>query len=104
MPKIEVTFDIDANGILHVSAKDQGTGKEQQVRITTSSGLSKDEIERMKRDAEEHADADKKTRELIEIRNKADMIIYDVEKNLKEHGSKLDAAERDEDRGRRRRT
>jgi molecular chaperone DnaK len=94
MPKIEVTFDIDANGILHVSAKDQGTGKEQQVRITTSSGLSKDEVERMKRDAEEHADSDKKTRELIEIRNKAEMIIYDVEKNLKEHGSKLDAAER----------
>jgi molecular chaperone DnaK len=91
MPKVEVTFDIDANGILHVSAKDQGTGKEQQVRITTSSGLDKDEIERMKRDAEEHADSDKKTRELIEVRNKAEMILYDVEKNLKEHGSKLDA-------------
>jgi molecular chaperone DnaK len=95
MPKIEVTFDIDANGILHVSAKDQGTGKEQQVRITTSSGLSKEEIEKMKRDAEEHADSDKKTRELIETRNKAEMMIWDVDKNLKEHGSKLDAADRE---------
>jgi molecular chaperone DnaK len=95
MPKIEVTFDIDANGILHVSAKDQGTGKEQQVRITTSSGLSKDEVEKMKRDAEEHADSDKKTRELIETKNKADMMIWDVEKNLKEHGSKLDAPDRE---------
>jgi molecular chaperone DnaK len=94
MPKVEVTFDIDANGILHVSAKDQGTGKEQQVRITTSSGLSKDEIEKMKRDAEEHADSDKKTRELIETKNKAEMMIWDVDKNLKEHGSKLDAADR----------
>jgi molecular chaperone DnaK len=94
MPKIEVTFDIDANGILHVSAKDQGTGKEQQVRITTSSGLTKEEIEKMKRDAEEHAETDKSARELIEARNKAEMILYDVEKNLKEHGSKVDAGTR----------
>ncbi len=92
MPKVEVTFDIDANGILHVSAKDQGTGKEQQVRITTSSGLSKDEIERMRREAESNAESDKKARELIEARNKAEMILYEVEKNLKQHGDKIDAA------------
>jgi molecular chaperone DnaK len=94
MPKIEVAFDIDANGILHVSAKDQGTGKEQQVRITTSSGLSKDDIERMKREAEQNAESDKRTREVIEGRNKAESLLYEVEKNLKEHGAKLDDADR----------
>ncbi|HYC77303.1 MAG TPA: molecular chaperone DnaK, partial [Planctomycetota bacterium] len=93
-PRIEVTFDIDANGILHVSAKDQGTGKEQQVRITTSSGLSKDDIERMKREAEENAESDKRARELIEARNKAESFLYEVEKNLKEHGDKLEADDR----------
>jgi molecular chaperone DnaK len=94
LPKIEVTFDIDANGILHVSAKDQGTGKEHQVKITTSSGLSKDDIERMKAEAEQNADADKKLRDLLETRNKADSFLYEIEKNLKEHGSKLEEAER----------
>ena len=94
VPKVEVTFDIDANGILHVSAKDQGTGKEQQVKITTSSALTKDEIERMKREAEENAEADRKTRALIDAKNKAESQLYDVEKNLKEHGAKLDEADR----------
>jgi molecular chaperone DnaK len=93
-PKIEVTFDIDANGILHVSAKDQGTGKEQQVKITTSSGLSKDDIERMKREAELNAEADRRTRSTIDARNKAESLLYEVEKNLKEHGAKLDEADR----------
>jgi molecular chaperone DnaK len=93
-PKIEVTFDIDANGILHVSAKDQGTGKEQQVRITTSSGLSKEDIERMRREAEQNAEADKAARELIEARNKAESFLYEIEKNLKEHGDKLEAGEK----------
>jgi molecular chaperone DnaK len=92
VPKIEVTFDIDANGILNVSAKDQATGKEKQVRITSGSALSKDEIERMRREAEENAEADKAARELIEARNKAEVLIYEAEKNLKEHGAKLDDA------------
>jgi len=94
VPKIEVTFDIDANGILNVSAKDQATGKEKQVRITSGSALSKDEIERMRREAEENAEADKAARELIEARNKAEVLIYQAEKNLKEHGAKLDDAEK----------
>jgi len=94
VPKIEVTFDIDANGILNVSAKDQATGKEKQVRITSGSALSKDEIERMRREAEENAEADKAARELIEARNKAEVLIYEAEKNLKEHGAKLDDAEK----------
>ena len=93
-PKVEVTFDMDANGILHVSAKDQGTGKEHQVRITTSSGLSKDDIERMRREAEQNAESDKAARELIEARNKAESFLYEIEKNLKEHGDKLDAGEK----------
>ena len=90
VPQIEVTFDIDANGILNVSAKDLGTGKEQQIRIEQSSGLSKDEIEKMKRDAELHADEDKKKRELADARNEADNTIYQIEKMLKEAGDKID--------------
>ncbi|HEV3146519.1 MAG TPA: molecular chaperone DnaK [Gemmataceae bacterium] len=88
-PRIEVTFDIDANGILHVSAKDLGTGKEQKIRIENSSGLSQDEIDRMKRDAEVHAEDDKKKKELVDARNKADALIYALEKAMKEAGSKL---------------
>ena len=89
MPQIEVTFDIDANGILHVSAKDLGTGKEQKITITASSGLSKDEIERMRKDAESHAEDDKKHREEIEQRNEADNAVYRSEKMLKENADKI---------------
>jgi len=92
VPQIDVTFDIDANGILHVSAKDLGTGKEQSIKITASSGLSEEEIERMKQDAEVHAADDQKKRELIEARNQADSLVYSTEKSLKEHGDKIDAA------------
>ncbi len=92
VPKIEVTFDIDANGILHVSAKDLATGKEQKIRIEASSGLSEEEIERMVKEAKEHAAEDRKRRELIDAKNAADNLIYQTEKNLKEHGEKLDAA------------
>jgi molecular chaperone DnaK len=94
VPQIEVTFDIDANGIVHVSAKDLGTGKEQSIRITASSGLSKEEIDKMVRDAESHASDDKKKRELIEARNHADSLVYQTEKSLKEFGDKIDAAEK----------
>jgi len=90
-PQIEVTFDIDANGILHVSAKDLGTGKEQKISITGSSGLSKDEVEKMKREAELHAEEDKKAKEKIEIRNNADNLAYQSEKQLKELGDKIPA-------------
>ena len=92
VPQIEVTFDIDANGILHVSAKDLGTGKEQKITITASSGLSKDEIEKMRKDAEAHADEDKAKREEIEARNEADALVYRTDKLLKENGDKLDPA------------
>ena len=92
MPQIEVSFDIDSNGILHVSAKDNATGKEQSIRIEASSGLDESEIENMVKDAESHADEDKKRRESVEVRNKADQLVYEVEKNLKEHGDKLDDA------------
>ena len=91
VPQVEVTFDIDANGILHVSAKDLGTGKEQSIRITASSGLSDAEIEKMVKDAEAHAGEDKKKRELIEARNQADGLTYSTEKSLQEHGDKVDA-------------
>lgn len=94
VPQIEVTFDIDANGILHVSAKDMATGKEQKIRIEASSGLSEDEIERMKKDAESHADDDKKRKEEIDLRNQADTLAYSMEKTLKEHGDKVDAEEK----------
>jgi molecular chaperone DnaK len=89
IPQIEVTFDIDANGIVNVSAKDLGTGKEQKITITSSSGLSKDDINTMVREAESHADEDKRKREEIEARNKADSLVYQTEKMLNEHRSKL---------------
>ena len=91
VPQIEVTFDLDANGILHVSAKDLGTGKQQSIRITASSGLSEQEIEKMKRDAEAHAEEDKKRKALVEAKNNADSMIYATEKSLKEVGDKADA-------------
>jgi molecular chaperone DnaK len=90
VPQIEVTFDIDANGILNVGAKDLGTGKEQSIRITASSGLSEEEIDKMVKDAEMHSSEDKQKRELIEARNQADGLIYTTEKAVKEHGEKLD--------------
>jgi len=92
VPQIEVTFDIDANGILNVSAKDLGTGKEQSIRITASSGLSEDEINKLVKDAELHADEDRKKRQLVEARNNADSLIYATEKTMKELGDKLDAS------------
>ncbi len=94
VPQIEVTFDIDANGILHVSAKDLGTGKEQKITITASSGLSKDEIEKMRRDAESHAEDDKKQREEIEARNETDNVVYRSEKMLRDNGDKISAADK----------
>jgi molecular chaperone DnaK len=95
MPQVEVTFDIDANGIVHVSAKDLGTGKEQSIRITASSGLSKDEIDKLVREAESHVEDDKRKRELVEARNQADSFVYSVEKNVKEFGDKIDAADKE---------
>jgi molecular chaperone DnaK len=89
VPQVEVTFDIDANGILHVGAKDLGTGKEQKITITASSGLSKDEVEKMRRDAEAHADEDKTKREEVETRNEADSAVYRSEKMLKDTGDKI---------------
>ncbi|HEX6938786.1 MAG TPA: molecular chaperone DnaK [Longimicrobiales bacterium] len=89
MPQIEVTFDIDANGILHVSAKDRATGKEQKIRIEASSGLSEQEIEKMVKDAEAHAEEDKKRKEKIDARNQLDALVYQVEKDLKEWGDKV---------------
>jgi molecular chaperone DnaK len=94
VPQIEVTFDIDANGIVNVSAKDKGTGKEQQIRIQASGGLSDADIQKMVKDAEQHAADDKKRRELVEAKNHADSLIHTTEKNLKEHGDKVDAATR----------
>lgn len=94
LPQIEVTFDIDANGIVHVAAKDLGTGKEQSIRITASSGLSEEEIRRFVKEAELHSDEDKRKRELIEARNHADALAYSVEKNVKEFGDKIDASEK----------
>jgi molecular chaperone DnaK len=92
IPQIEVTFDIDANGIVSVSAKDMGTGKEQSIKITASSGLSEEEIEKLVKDAEIHAEEDKKRRELVDARNMADSMIYTTEKSLKEEGANLDEA------------
>jgi molecular chaperone DnaK len=94
VPQIEVTFDIDANGMVNVSAKDKGTGKEQKITITASSGLSKDEVDRMMKDAEAHAEEDKKRREEIETRNRADQSVYAAEKTLGEMGDKLPAADK----------
>ncbi|MDH3997831.1 MAG: molecular chaperone DnaK [Desulfuromonadales bacterium] len=90
VPQVEVTFDIDANGILNVGAKDLGTGKEQSIRITASSGLSDEEIEKMVKDAEEHASEDQKKRDIIEARNQADGLVYTTDKALKDHGDKVD--------------
>ncbi|MBF0111658.1 MAG: molecular chaperone DnaK [Desulfamplus sp.] len=95
VPQIEVTFDIDANGIVHVSAKDKATGKEQSIRITAASGLSDDEIKKMIRDAEMHADEDRKKRELVDAKNSAESLINQSEKTLKEHGDKVDSATKD---------
>lgn len=93
IPQVEVTFDIDANGILNVSAKDKATNKEQKITITASSGLSKEEIEKMQRDAEANADADKKKREQVEVKNTADTLVYTVEKMMTEHKDKVSAEE-----------
>ena len=92
MPQIEVTFDIDANGVVNVSAKDKNTGKEQQIKIQSSGGLSEDEIEKMVKDAEANASADKERKELIEAKNQAESMIYETEKSLKEHSDKVDEA------------
>ena len=91
MPQVEVTFDIDANGILNVSARDKGTGKEQKITITASSGLSKEEVEKMKREAEQYAADDTKRKEEIEVRNTADSLVYTTEKTLRDHGDKIPA-------------
>jgi len=95
VPQIEVSFDIDANGIVHVNAKDLGTGKEQTITIKSSSGLNDGEIERLVKEAESHAEEDKKKKDLIEVRNELDNLIYSTEKSLKEHGDKLSDSERD---------
>jgi len=94
VPQIEVTFDIDANGIVHVSAKDLGTGKEQSIRITASSGLSKEEIDKLVKEAEMHSEEDRKRKELIEVRNEADSFAYSIERNIKEFGDKIGPAEK----------
>jgi molecular chaperone DnaK len=94
MPQIEVTFDIDANGILHVSAKDKGTGKENRITIKANSGLSESEIQAMVRDAEAHAEEDKKAHELVDARNQCDAMVHSVKKALAEHGDKIEADEK----------
>ena len=94
VPQIEVTFDIDANGIVHVSAKDLGTGKEQKIRIESSSGLSEADIDKMVKDAELHAEEDKREREKVEVRNEADSLYYSTEKSLKDHGDKISEEEK----------
>ena len=94
VPQIEVTFDIDANGIVNVSAKDKGTGKEQKIQIQASGGLSDDDIEQMIKDAEANKEADKKKRESVDTRNQADTLVHSVEKQLKEHGDKLSAEDK----------
>jgi molecular chaperone DnaK len=94
MPQIEVAFDIDANGIVNVSAKDKATGKEQQIRIQASGGLSDDEIERMVKDAETHAEEDKQRRATVERRNQAETLIHTTERSLKEHGDKVSAEDK----------
>ena len=94
VPQIEVTFDIDANGIVNVSAKDKGTGKEQSIQIKASGGLSEDEIEKMVKEAEAHAEEDKKRRALVEARNQAESLVHLTEKTLAEHDDKLNAADK----------
>ncbi|MBX6747488.1 MAG: Hsp70 family protein, partial [Acetobacteraceae bacterium] len=96
VPQIEVTFDIDANGIVSVSAKDKATGKEQQIRIQAKSGLSEADIERMVKEAEANAEADRKRREAVEARNQLDALIHSTDKTLKENGEKIPAAEKSE--------
>ncbi|AHF96631.1 MAG: molecular chaperone DnaK [Desulfurella sp.] len=96
IPQIEVTFDIDANGILNVTAKDKATGKEQMIRITASSGLTQEEIERMVKEAELHAEEDRKYKELVEVRNKADSIVYSTQKSLNDFGDKISESEKKE--------
>jgi molecular chaperone DnaK len=91
VPQIDVTFDIDANGILNVTAKDKGTNNEQKITITSSSGLSKDEVDKMAKDAEAHAADDRKAKDQIEARNRADSMIYNIEKTLKENRDKISA-------------
>ena len=95
IPQIEVTFDIDANGIVHVSAKDLGTGKEQSIRITAPKKLSKEEIAKMVKQAEKFAAEDEKRHQEVEVRNQADTLAYSVEKSLKEYGDKISAGEKD---------
>jgi molecular chaperone DnaK len=95
VPQIEVTFDIDANGILNVAARDKATGKQQNITITASSGLTKEEIDRMKREAESHAAEDAKRREEIELKNQADSLVYSTERTLREHGEKISAADKE---------
>jgi molecular chaperone DnaK len=94
VPQIEVTFDIDANGILNVTAKDTATGKDQKITITSSSGLSKEEVEQMAKEADAHASEDKAQRESIESKNQLDSMVYGVEKMLREHGDKISGSER----------
>ena len=94
VPQIEVAFDIDANGIVNVSAKDKGTGKEQKIQIQASGGLSEEEINKMVKEAEANKDADKKKREAVDARNQADTLLHSTEKNLKEHGSKVSEADK----------
>src|SRR5262249_50020180 len=96
IPQIEVSFDLDANGILTVSAKDQATGKQQQITVTSSSGLTKEEVERMIKDAESHAAEDVRRRQEIEVRNETDALVYSLQHALGEQGAKLTAAERTE--------
>jgi len=95
MPQIEVTFDIDANGILKVTAKDKGTGKEQKITIQNATHLTDEEVEKMKVEAEKHAEEDKKRKDLAEARNQASTAAFEIEKQLKEHGDKLDKADKD---------
>jgi len=95
MPQIEVTFDIDANGILHVSAKDKATGKENKIKIQASSGLNEAEIQRMVKDAETHAEEDRKALELVNARNQCEALVHSVKKSLADYGDKLDAGEKE---------
>jgi molecular chaperone DnaK len=95
MPQIEVTFDIDANGILHVAAKDKATGKENKIKIQASSGLNEAEIQRMVKDAEAHAEEDRKALELVNARNACEALVHSVKKSLGEHGEKLEAGEKE---------
>jgi molecular chaperone DnaK len=95
MPQIEVTFDIDANGILHVTAKDKATGRENKIKIQASSGLNESEIQRMVKDAEAHAEEDRKTLELVNARNQLEAVVHSVKKSLKDYGDKLDAGEKE---------